>query len=244
MAGGKSVPVPLYPPEISADGTVDAKSALWRLDFAELEAAFTPQTKLFLLNTPHNPTGSSPFCKAISLILFIFKFDHYRNNYSTTLSPIITNCVPQVEFSVATSCFGSPAYSSATHTSSASATKCTRTSCLLRRGTHVSDRSPACGGELSQFRRPGKRSPRRGGKLGGPLATRRSLSQSSSLTSGCSSQSARQRRKQSPTCLSARGCRIRVSRRTSPTCSTCTRRKWTSSSTPSRRRLSYRFTRR
>ena len=51
MAGGKSVLVPLRPPKAS-----DAVPT-WQLDFAELEAAITPKTKLFLLNTPHNPTG-------------------------------------------------------------------------------------------------------------------------------------------------------------------------------------------
>jgi kynurenine--oxoglutarate transaminase/cysteine-S-conjugate beta-lyase/glutamine--phenylpyruvate transaminase len=30
---------------------------VWQLDLAQLEAAFSPRTKLFLLNTPHNPTG-------------------------------------------------------------------------------------------------------------------------------------------------------------------------------------------
>ena len=29
----------------------------WVLHIDELEAAFTPRTKLFVLNTPHNPTG-------------------------------------------------------------------------------------------------------------------------------------------------------------------------------------------
>ncbi len=29
----------------------------WSLDTAELEAAFTPRTRLLVLNTPHNPTG-------------------------------------------------------------------------------------------------------------------------------------------------------------------------------------------
>lgn len=36
--------VQLYPPA-------------WSIDAAELEAAFSPQTKLLVLNTPHNPTG-------------------------------------------------------------------------------------------------------------------------------------------------------------------------------------------
>lgn len=29
----------------------------WYVDLAELKAAFSPKTKMFLLNTPHNPTG-------------------------------------------------------------------------------------------------------------------------------------------------------------------------------------------
>lgn len=36
--------VPLHPPA-------------WSLDPTELEAAFTPRTRLLVLNTPHNPTG-------------------------------------------------------------------------------------------------------------------------------------------------------------------------------------------
>jgi len=49
MAGGKSVYVPLRPSD-EAKGT-------WKLDLEELESAITPQTKILLLNTPHNPTG-------------------------------------------------------------------------------------------------------------------------------------------------------------------------------------------
>lgn len=49
MAGGKSVFVPLLPPP-----TVTGE---WQIDFGQLEDAITPRTKLFLLNTPHNPTG-------------------------------------------------------------------------------------------------------------------------------------------------------------------------------------------
>jgi aspartate/methionine/tyrosine aminotransferase len=44
IAGGALRPVTLYPPD-------------WRFDPDELGAAFTPQTRLLLLNTPHNPTG-------------------------------------------------------------------------------------------------------------------------------------------------------------------------------------------
>ena len=44
MAGGVLRPVTLRPPD-------------WRFDADELRKAFTPSTKLLLLNTPHNPTG-------------------------------------------------------------------------------------------------------------------------------------------------------------------------------------------
>ena len=45
MAGGTRVPVTLRPPG-------------FRPDLAELEKAITPRTRLILLNSPHNPTGS------------------------------------------------------------------------------------------------------------------------------------------------------------------------------------------
>ncbi|MET8682181.1 pyridoxal phosphate-dependent aminotransferase [Streptomyces sp. NPDC004647] len=47
MAGGTRVPVTLRP----AEGT-------YRLDLDELRAAVTDRTRLILLNTPHNPTGT------------------------------------------------------------------------------------------------------------------------------------------------------------------------------------------
>jgi N-succinyldiaminopimelate aminotransferase len=50
MAGGVARPVPLRPP---ADGV-----GRWAFDPAELRAAITPRTKLLLINTPHNPTGT------------------------------------------------------------------------------------------------------------------------------------------------------------------------------------------
>ncbi|WP_406338902.1 pyridoxal phosphate-dependent aminotransferase [Streptomyces sp. NBC_01620] len=49
MAGGARVPVTLHP---------DAESGTYRLDLDELRAAVTPRTRLILLNTPHNPTGT------------------------------------------------------------------------------------------------------------------------------------------------------------------------------------------
>ncbi|MER5493234.1 pyridoxal phosphate-dependent aminotransferase [Streptomyces sp. NPDC002490] len=47
LAGGVRVPVTLRP----ADGR-------FRLDLDELRAAVTPRTRLLLINTPHNPTGT------------------------------------------------------------------------------------------------------------------------------------------------------------------------------------------
>lgn len=49
MAGGVRVPVTLRP---------DASTGTYRLDLDELRAAVTPRTRLILLNTPHNPTGT------------------------------------------------------------------------------------------------------------------------------------------------------------------------------------------
>lgn len=51
MAGGTPVYVPLRP---KANG---ATAADWVLDLAELEAAFTPRTRLLIINTPQNPLG-------------------------------------------------------------------------------------------------------------------------------------------------------------------------------------------
>jgi N-succinyldiaminopimelate aminotransferase len=50
MAGGVARPVPLRPP---ADG-----AGRWTFDPAELRTAITPRTRLLLVNTPHNPTGT------------------------------------------------------------------------------------------------------------------------------------------------------------------------------------------
>ncbi|MGW6274123.1 pyridoxal phosphate-dependent aminotransferase [Streptomyces sp. NPDC055060] len=49
LAGGKRVPVTLRP---------DAAEGRFRLDLDELRDAITPRTRLLLLNTPHNPTGT------------------------------------------------------------------------------------------------------------------------------------------------------------------------------------------
>jgi aspartate/methionine/tyrosine aminotransferase len=48
MAGGVCKYVPLE---------LDPSTSKWGLDFAKLEAAITPRTRIMLINTPHNPTG-------------------------------------------------------------------------------------------------------------------------------------------------------------------------------------------
>lgn len=53
MAGGTSVYVPLrLKPHPTTPG-----AQIWSLDMDELRRAFTPKTKLLLINTPQNPTG-------------------------------------------------------------------------------------------------------------------------------------------------------------------------------------------
>jgi aspartate/methionine/tyrosine aminotransferase len=52
MAGGVPRYVRLYPP-----GAGSREPVSWWFDPAELAAAFSPRTRLLLLNTPHNPTG-------------------------------------------------------------------------------------------------------------------------------------------------------------------------------------------
>ncbi|MEV0913641.1 pyridoxal phosphate-dependent aminotransferase [Streptomyces sp. NPDC049967] len=49
MAGATRVPVTLHP---------EPSTGSYRLDLDELRAAVTPRTRLLLLNTPHNPTGT------------------------------------------------------------------------------------------------------------------------------------------------------------------------------------------
>ena len=58
--------IPVYPPFLSAPGYSQRKlktvkmhidSGRWRIDFDRLEKAVTSDTKLFLLCSPHNPTG-------------------------------------------------------------------------------------------------------------------------------------------------------------------------------------------
>lgn len=55
MPGGKIRYVPLHPPEKGAAQNTSAGE--WTINFAELEAAITPKTKMIVLNTPHNPVG-------------------------------------------------------------------------------------------------------------------------------------------------------------------------------------------
>ncbi|MGW1211467.1 pyridoxal phosphate-dependent aminotransferase [Streptomyces sp. NPDC002499] len=55
MAGGTRVPVTLRPHEGTHDGIADRR---FRLDLDELRAAVTDRTRLLLINTPHNPTGT------------------------------------------------------------------------------------------------------------------------------------------------------------------------------------------
>ncbi|MQA35605.1 pyridoxal phosphate-dependent aminotransferase [Modestobacter roseus] len=53
MAGGVLRPVPLRPGSPQPGGATH-----WTFDEAELRAAVGPRTRLLLLNTPHNPTGT------------------------------------------------------------------------------------------------------------------------------------------------------------------------------------------
>lgn len=55
MAGGTRVPVTLRPSEVPRDGVAHRH---FRLDLDELRAAVTDRTRLLLINTPHNPTGT------------------------------------------------------------------------------------------------------------------------------------------------------------------------------------------
>lgn len=56
MAGGKRVPVPLQPPA-EASRMAGLRGA-FRPDLDALRAAVGPRTKLLLINSPHNPTGT------------------------------------------------------------------------------------------------------------------------------------------------------------------------------------------
>ena len=50
MPGGKIVYVPMHPPKDGGERTLSAGE--WTIDFAELERAITPRTKMLVLNTP------------------------------------------------------------------------------------------------------------------------------------------------------------------------------------------------
>ncbi|CAL8099639.1 unnamed protein product [Calicophoron daubneyi] len=54
-AGGVPVFVPLRPTKSLSDDGITSDD--WRLDFKELESKITPETKMLILNTPHNPLG-------------------------------------------------------------------------------------------------------------------------------------------------------------------------------------------
>jgi N-succinyldiaminopimelate aminotransferase len=53
MAGAKVVPVTLHP---SVEPTTGVRS--FTLDLGELRSAITPKTKMLIVNSPHNPTGT------------------------------------------------------------------------------------------------------------------------------------------------------------------------------------------
>ena len=58
FAGGipKYVPLRTNPSQNDSKDIDPDANTFFQLDFDELEDAITPQTKLFILNTPHNPT--------------------------------------------------------------------------------------------------------------------------------------------------------------------------------------------
>ncbi|MBA2945164.1 pyridoxal phosphate-dependent aminotransferase [Streptomyces himalayensis] len=61
MAGGTRVPVTLRPHEEAPegpDGDMDDAARSFRLDLDELRDAVTDRTRVLLINTPHNPTGT------------------------------------------------------------------------------------------------------------------------------------------------------------------------------------------
>ncbi len=58
MAGGIPRYVRLHPPRPTESVTSDGvQHSSWWFDPEELAAAFTPRTRMIMLNTPHNPTG-------------------------------------------------------------------------------------------------------------------------------------------------------------------------------------------
>ena len=59
MAGGVPKYIPLRQTAIvpTESGRFPMANDVFQLDMEELEAIITPQTKLLILNSPHNPTG-------------------------------------------------------------------------------------------------------------------------------------------------------------------------------------------
>jgi kynurenine--oxoglutarate transaminase/cysteine-S-conjugate beta-lyase/glutamine--phenylpyruvate transaminase len=57
MAGGTARYVPLRIVEGAPAAPGAPPTQLWKLDMAEFAAAFTPRTRVVVLNSPHNPTG-------------------------------------------------------------------------------------------------------------------------------------------------------------------------------------------
>lgn len=51
--------VPIRAPERADTDIVSASE--WKVHLEDLEAAVTPHTKVILLNTPHNPVGTSVY---------------------------------------------------------------------------------------------------------------------------------------------------------------------------------------
>lgn len=89
LSGGKVVYVPLHPPKDISEGNV--KGEEWKIDFDELEAAFSSKTKAIIINTPHNPIGKV-FTKeeltkigdlAIKHNILIISDEVYENLYYT-----------------------------------------------------------------------------------------------------------------------------------------------------------------
>jgi N-succinyldiaminopimelate aminotransferase len=62
MAGGVVRPVPLHPPE------ADAAGGRWTFDPDDVRAAIGPRTRMLLINTPHNPTGTVLTAEELTLL--------------------------------------------------------------------------------------------------------------------------------------------------------------------------------
>jgi aspartate/methionine/tyrosine aminotransferase len=76
MAGATTVPYPLEPPD-------------WRINLARLEASITPRTKMIIVNSPSNPTGSVADEKTLDAIvalaerhgIYVLSDEVYRSVY-------------------------------------------------------------------------------------------------------------------------------------------------------------------